>query len=633
MSEIVAVGAVSALGIGSRAYAVAQPGAAARSAIGPDGALGAAGLARPNAARAVRDLGIAPSADRACDLLHAALVQVLEELGRVVPSWRSRRLGLALGTSSGGMLCAERFFAARAEHPSRPSAATARGASYFAPLWDAAQRAGLRLPGATGPASGVDVVKLTQVLAACASSTIALGLGHRWLQRGACDLVLAGGYDGVSPFVAAGFEALRATTASRPQPFRLGRDGMALGEGAAVVALVRAGEAAGALPLASLSGFGAASDAFHITAPDPAGAGLVRAAGAALADADCAAERVDLVSAHGTATPYNDAAEARAIAAIAGVRAGPGPVVHAFKAEIGHTLGAAGVLEAMCAADALRAQVAPATAGEAPLDPDAAVCLLARGRAQELRAALKLSAAFGGATAALVLEPAGRAPRPRPRRRVFAVAAASVAQADRDALCRIAGIARERLARIDELSQLGLAAVAALVARAGRDALRGAGVVAGHGLATLDINERFNARLLQRGARWVDPRLFPATSPNAVSGHCAIAFGLTGPSFAVGAGLRGGLEALLAAAELVAAGDAERMLVVAADDAGPAARQLLDLAGEPSRQLRRGAAAVLLQGADAPPAGAIREVELDMPVEHGRGPVGHLGLAEWARGA
>jgi 3-oxoacyl-[acyl-carrier-protein] synthase-1/3-oxoacyl-[acyl-carrier-protein] synthase II len=169
--------------------------------------------------------------------------------------------------------------------------------------------------------------------------------------------------------------------------------------------------------------------------------------------------------------------------------------------------------------------------------------------------------------------------------------------------------------------------VAALAAVVGREALRGAGVVAGHALATIDTNDLFDARRRARGARSVEPRLFPATSPNAVAGECAIAYKLTGPSFAVSAGLGGALEALRAAAELVAASDAERMVVVAADDAGPVARDVLRLVGARGRPLTRGAVAVLLQASDAGP-GRLREVDLDVPVDH-EGPIGHLALLRW----
>jgi 3-oxoacyl-[acyl-carrier-protein] synthase-1/3-oxoacyl-[acyl-carrier-protein] synthase II len=616
----IAVGAVSALGLGAAAYEVGPAGAPARVAIARDPALAEAGLARPFAARAPADLGVDPTDDRATDLLRAALAQVIRDLDAARPGWRDERVGLAVGTSSGGMLTAERFFAARAEGAATPE--LARGATYFAPLDGARRSFELQR-----------IARRTQILAACAASSIAIGLGLRWLARGACDVVLAGGYDGVSVFVAAGFEVLRATTASRPAPFRVGRDGMSLGEGAGIVALVRGDDARGARVIARVAGFGASNDAVHITAPDRTGGGLARAAAAAIADAGVDPARLDLVSAHATATPFNDPMEARAIAA---ALPGVAPVVHPFKAQIGHTLGAAGVLETLAAADAIARGIAPAAAGGeggAPLDPDAPAALLDRAEARPLSGALKLSAAFGGSNAALVLLPpdAPREPRARPSRRVYLRASARVADVDLVALAEATGVARDRLARLDLLCRLGLAAVATLARDAGREALAGAGIVAGHALATIDTNDGYDARRRARGAPHVEPRVFPATSPNALAGECAIVFKLTGPSFAAGAGLDGAREALSLAAELVASGDADRMVVVAADDAGPAARDLARLAGWDQRALARGAVALLLT-ADA--EGAIREVDPDtVPIDHeGSRSIGHLSLAAWLDG-
>jgi 3-oxoacyl-[acyl-carrier-protein] synthase-1/3-oxoacyl-[acyl-carrier-protein] synthase II len=609
---VVAAGGVSALGLGVHAWSAGEVGRPATSAIAHDERMHQAGFARPQLARATADLGQAAGSDRAVDLLRAALRQLGAELDRVEPAWRELRVGVCLGTSSGGMLEAEKFFEARARGGS-VGPEQARHATYFAPMDRALPELGLL----------AQPVKRSQVLAACASSTIAIGLGMRWLDRGACDLVVAGGYDAISTFVAAGFEAIRATVAGPPQPFRVGRDGMVLGEGVGVVAL-KAEPPPGCSPLAYIAGFGASCDAVHITAPDREGGGLVRAGLEALAEAGQDGEALDLVSVHGTSTPFNDAMESKAVARLCAPAA---PVVHPFKAQIGHTLGAAGALELLSAIDALDRGVAPAAAGDAPLDPEAPATLLPSAEARDLNSALKMSAAFGGVTACLcVTRRARERQRPAPRTARL-LASAAVRDVDRVQLSAKTGVPRDRLARIDDLGQLTVAAVAALVDVSGREALDGAGVVAGQALATLDTNERFHRRLLDKGPRWVDRRLFPATSPNAGAGHAAIVYGLRGPCFAVGSGLGGALEALVAAAELIIAGDAERMVVVAADDAGPAARAWVELCC-PERSLARGAVALLL-GPGADPSGP--EVDPDRPVEHDRGPIGHLALVEWLK--
>jgi 3-oxoacyl-[acyl-carrier-protein] synthase-1/3-oxoacyl-[acyl-carrier-protein] synthase II len=611
---VIAIGAVSALGTGRAAYHVATPGEAARVVIARDEELSRAGLSRPLAARApsLHALGAPASSDRAAVLLATALGGAMRTLDEVRPGWRRERIGLAMGTSSGGMLGAERFFAARDGKDSDPRA-LARAATYFAPL-DAA----LATHGLVADA----FAQRAHLVAACAASTIAIGLGLRWLDRGACDLVLAGGYDGVSVFVAMGFEALRATTATLPRPFRTGRDGMSLGEGAGVVALVREKDTRGAAVPFRVAGFGASTDAVHITAPDRTGSGLARAGAAAIADAGLSPAHIGLVSAHATATPYNDAMEARAIASI--FAGAPAPIVHPFKAQIGHTLGAAGVLESLAAAAALEARVAPAAAGDGQLDPDASVLLLERAEPRDLGAALKLSAAFGGANASLVLttRPSGRSPRPL--RRVFLRASVHVRDIDLEALSTLTGVARDRLARLDTLCRLGLRALAELSAKVGRPALEGAGIVAGHALATVDTNDRFDARRRARGPNAVDPRLFPATSPNAVAGECAIVYKLTGPSFAVCSGLDGATEALGCAAELVAAGDVDRMVVLAADDAGPASRDLLLYTSQADRPFAQGAVALLLDA--SPPDSAARPIDLGLRPDHAGSPIGHLAL-------
>jgi 3-oxoacyl-[acyl-carrier-protein] synthase-1/3-oxoacyl-[acyl-carrier-protein] synthase II len=594
---ILAFGAVSGLGEGLAAAGAGDVGAPASIAIGRDDELGRAGLARPFVARA-RHLGFGD--DRAAKLLERALGGCLADLDSARPGWRNERIGLVLGTSCGGMRAAERVFAASAR--GEPTADW-EAATYFGPMTRVVRSQGRTF----------DPAML--VLGACASGSIAIGLATRWLERGSCDVVLAGGFDDVTVFVAAGFESLRAVTSSPPpRPFRLDRDGMALGEGAAVLALALATGPSRAV----IAGFGLASDAVHLTAPDREGGGLARAACAALAEAG--QPSIDLVSAHGTATPFNDAAEARAIARALGPEAARAAVVHPFKAQIGHTLGAAGALELLAMADAIARGVLPAAAGEGEVDPGAPARLLDRTQRGQPRTALKVSSAFGGANAALVLG-SNSAPR-RPRRSAFVHEAVVVdREPDIEHLAARTRTTVDRLLRADPLVRLALAALAALQSASGP--LAGAGVIVGTPLATLETNALFAARIRERGARAAEPRRFPYTSPNAVAGECSIAFGLTGPSFSVGGGMHAALEALAAATVLVEGGDADRIAVVAVDDAGPAT---LALGGGLS--LRPGALAVLVSarsdGGARARVGAI-ELRRGEPAPAMR-PAGHLAL-------
>lgn len=596
---IVAYGALSALGEGEHAASAGVVGGAARLGIAHDAELAAAGLARPFVARVrIHETG----EDRATSLLRRALTSCADDLDRARTGWRDERVGLVLGTSSGGMRSAERLF----------DGATTADATYFAPMQDAASALGV-----------TRLAPAMLVLAACASSTIAIGLATRWLELDECDVVLAGGFDAVSVFVAAGFEALRATTATPPpRPFRVGRDGMSLGEGAAVLALVRARDAK--VARAYVTGFGASADAVHLTAPDRTGGGIVRAAAAAMREAETEGRRIDLVSPHATATPFNDPAEWRAIATLLGVDAQRVPF-HPYKAQIGHTLGAAGVLETLVCVDAISRGVVPAAAGAGELDPDAPARLLDVAAESPVRAALKLSSAFGGANAALVVAREVGGAIACASRNVFVTRAVHV---DRDppaaSLAARIGVAVDRIARADALVRLALEAVARLVDAHG--SLAGAAIVVGQSLATIETNALFHAKIRDRGARLAEPRRFPYTSPNAVAGECSLAFGLTGPSFAVGSGLHAGVEALAVAALLVRAGDAERAVVVSVDEIGEVARRLAPDAVS-------GAVAALVTASSDGAIARIASVDLRLgdPTTT-RGPVGHLALLPLAAG-
>ena len=335
---VVGRGVSSPLGEGDAAFGDLRPGEPAVSRVARDEELVNGGLSKPFAAR-VR-LPVPSGVDRARALLDHALASCARELDETLPGWRTLRVGAAIGTSSGGMRSFERVL----DEGGQPSPEDALDATYFGPLARAVR------PVTFEPAS--------LVLGACASSTLAIGLARAWLIEDRCDVALCGGFDAVSVFVAAGFESLRATCGpGGPRPFREGRDGLALGEAAAVLALVREPEARRAARVFGwISGFGASCDATHLTAPDATGAGLARAASHAIAEAGAPA--IDLVSAHGTATAQNDRSEAGAILRALGDSARDVPV-YSLKGAVGHTLGAAGALEVLSAVSALEKRVAP----------------------------------------------------------------------------------------------------------------------------------------------------------------------------------------------------------------------------------------------------------------------------------
>ncbi len=238
--------------------------------------------------------------------------------------------------------------------------------------------------------------------AACASSTLALARGAAWIAAGTAEAVLVVGIDLVSEFVFSGFSALQALSKEASRPFDAHRDGLSLGEGGAALLLMSEARARreGRTVLGTIHGWGSANDANHITAPARDGCGLVLAIEEALAKAALTAEAVAAISAHGTGTVYNDAMELTAFTRFFGDRPLP---VQSLKGAIGHTLGAAGAIEAIFALECLARGVLPPTVGL--IEPEEA----GRGRvaatAQSIQGDYLLStnSGFGGVNAALLL--------------------------------------------------------------------------------------------------------------------------------------------------------------------------------------------------------------------------------------
>ncbi|MCC7540937.1 MAG: 3-oxoacyl-ACP synthase, partial [Deltaproteobacteria bacterium] len=245
---------------------------------------------------------------------------------------------------------------------------------------------------------------------ACASGAVAIAHASRLVASGAVKLAIAGGVDAASRFVHVGFDALGALASGRPKPFRMGRDGLVLGEGAGIVVLAADDDASACRTRGRVLGAGASCDARHITAPDREGAGLADAIRRATHDARDVLDpgrTPYVVHLHGTATPFNDAMEARALGLALGSN-GRDAAAYGTKHAIGHTLGASGALETVVTLAALWQRIVPPTASDAPMDPDCAVGISNDLRRSDATVALKLSAAFGGMNCALWL---GAAPR------------------------------------------------------------------------------------------------------------------------------------------------------------------------------------------------------------------------------
>jgi 3-oxoacyl-[acyl-carrier-protein] synthase II len=249
-------------------------------------------------------------------------------------------------------------------------------------------------------------------VSACATGGHALGESSEIIRRGDADIMLAGGAEApIYEAMVGAFAAMRALStrnddpAGSCRPFDSTRDGFVIGEGSGVVILeaLEHAEARGAEILAELVGYGATADASHITLPAPGGAGAVRAARRALEKAGLEPSDIDHVNAHATSTPEGDKAEMQAIRAIFGDHVGR-VAITANKSMFGHTLGAAGAVEAIATIQAIREGLVPPTINLAHPDPAAAGLDLTPNVAapRRIRAALSNSFGFGGQNAALV---------------------------------------------------------------------------------------------------------------------------------------------------------------------------------------------------------------------------------------
>ncbi|MFH7319905.1 beta-ketoacyl-[acyl-carrier-protein] synthase family protein [Desulfurivibrio sp. D14AmB] len=324
-----------------------------------------------------------------------ATLQALARSGIEPADLRKKRVGICLGTTVGCAFNDEDYYRAwrqGARPPLDPVRRYLRG-NISAILQE--------ILGVSGPC--------LVVTNACASGTDALGIAGNWLRSGRCELAIAGGADGLSRIACNGFAALQLTDSSPCRPFDQSRQGLNLGEGAAVLLLEKGASAhrAQRRTMGWLRGYGTAADAWHPTAPHPEGRGLQAAIRAALKDAMIQnREQIALINGHGTATPSNDLAETSALAAI--FTADYRPPLVSTKSLTGHTLGAAGAIEAVFTLLALQNETTSGTRRCRQPDPAFPYRPLTEDEQVVLsgRIGLSQSLAFGGGNSCLVLEAA-----------------------------------------------------------------------------------------------------------------------------------------------------------------------------------------------------------------------------------
>ncbi|WP_341743922.1 beta-ketoacyl-[acyl-carrier-protein] synthase family protein [Azonexus hydrophilus] len=231
---------------------------------------------------------------------------------------------------------------------------------------------------------------------ACSSSAKVFAAAARQLALGSIDAAIVGGVDSLCLTTLYGFASLQLTSTQACRPYDAGRDGISIGEGAAFALLERAERAQRGDIL--LLGTGESSDAYHMSSPHPEGLGARLAMEAALRSAGLGVDEIDYINLHGTATPANDAAEGKAVAALFGRRV-PGS---STKGATGHTLGAAGAVEAVICALAIGDNLLPGSPGTENLDPAIAIDYLLQARPGKVRHALSNSFGFGGSNCSLI---------------------------------------------------------------------------------------------------------------------------------------------------------------------------------------------------------------------------------------
>ncbi len=297
---------------------------------------------------------------RADVMAMAATREALQDAGLFpVPDELREEAGVVIGAGAGGKLEGEDFFRAYLAGGGKHVRFSRLSSLYGAASADhIASRLGLMGP-------------KTSFMTACSSGATAVGFAGDLIRRGMAPVMIAGGVEPLCRTTFASFSALQAVDPDCCRPFDRNRRGLSLGEASAIVVLESLSRARerGARIYGELLGYGVTGDAHHMTTPDAEGSGAARSMAAALADAGVAAEAVDYINAHGTATPANDRMETKAIKAVFGRRAYRIPV-SSTKSMTGHTLGASGALESVVSILAIHHRFIPPTIHLRDPDPD-----------------------------------------------------------------------------------------------------------------------------------------------------------------------------------------------------------------------------------------------------------------------
>jgi 3-oxoacyl-[acyl-carrier-protein] synthase II len=542
--------------------------------------------------------GIAPCeggrASRTGELTLRAAREAISDAA--LPRDGSLRVGLVVGGTTAGMLETESLLAVllgpEGVDPVAREEALSKMLSH--PLSAATDRVAKEL----GP-----FTRARSLSSACSSGANAILVGATWLELGLVDAVVCGASDALCRVTLAGFNALGAVDPDGARPFDRRRRGLSLGEAAGFVVLERAeaAERRGKAAVCTLLGWASRSEAHHITNPEPNGTAPARAMLAALERAGLTPSDVDYVNAHGTGTPLNDPMESRALARVFGTDLSRVPV-SSVKGQIGHTLAAAGAVEAVVTALSIARGTIPPTGGLEEPDPQCPLRHVLTAERRPVRAALSSSFGFGGMDTVLVFGASGmRAPDRTSRRHVVVTGAASVTPDEASDVVAFPDheLDGERSRRLDRASRL--AVIATQRALAGAEHVPSTAMVLGSAFGALDATSAFMRRLREKGARFVRPADFPSLVPSSPAGHASIYLGLDGPAFVVADLSTSGECALAQGFELVQAGEVDRVCVAAAEEQSAIVDAVLSVVFKNTESVaprKEGAAALVLEAED-----------------------------------
>jgi 3-oxoacyl-[acyl-carrier-protein] synthase-1 len=335
-------------------------------------------------------LGCAPT--RLASVALASVHQLEPAVRAAVARWGADRIAYVFASSTGGLEETERWLAPDPRLP--PATPRQRYADHAI---DATSQAICDRLGITGIAMAIST--------ACSSSFKALATAARLIDRGLADAAVVGSADSLCRTTIFGFHSLGLTAPGPTQPFSQDRAGITLGEGSAYVVIEREADDTRRHAVARIAGMGAASDAFHHTSPHPDGTGGQLCMREALRRAGLSPNQIDCISAHGTGTKLNDAAEAAAVTRVFERRI---PIT-ATKCLTGHTLGSAGLTALVLAIESLRRQAIPPTVRLAPVDDSLGVAVVDRLTPAALQHVLVNAFGFGGSNASVIVSQPGRA--------------------------------------------------------------------------------------------------------------------------------------------------------------------------------------------------------------------------------